>query len=37
MINWYTMTVKLNLVAHGLIARVSGPRPQRLVRNGQAS
>jgi hypothetical protein len=34
---WYTTTVKLDLGAHGLIARVSGPRPQRLVRNGQAS
>jgi hypothetical protein len=34
---WYATTVKLDLEAHGLIARVPGARPQRLVRNGQAS
>lgn len=34
---WYATTVKLDLEARGLIARVPGSRPQRLVRDGQAS
>lgn len=34
---WYATTVKLDLEAHGLIARVPGARPQRLVRKGRAS
>ena len=34
---WYATTVKLDLEARGLIARVPGARPQRLVRNGSAS
>ena len=31
--NWYTVVVKLDLEARGLIFRVPGVRPQRLVRN----
>ena len=34
---WYATTVKLDLESRGLIARVPGSRPQRLVRNGLAS
>lgn len=34
---WYATTVKLDLEARGLIARVPGARPQRLVRSGRAS
>ena len=36
-VDWYATTVKLDLEAHGLIARVPGARPQRLVRKGRAS
>ncbi len=31
-VNWYTTTVKLDLEARGLIRRVPGVSPQRLVR-----
>ncbi len=34
-VDWYTVTVKLDLEARGLIARVPGARPQRLVRTRQ--
>ncbi|MDH4260556.1 MAG: hypothetical protein OEW16_09695 [Gammaproteobacteria bacterium] len=34
---WYATTVKLDLEARGLIARVPGARPQRLVRKERAS
>ena len=30
--SWYTVTVKLDLEARGLVERVAGPGPQRLVR-----
>jgi hypothetical protein len=36
-VNGYATTVKLELEACGLIARVPGARPRRLVRNGQSS
>jgi hypothetical protein len=35
-VNWYATTVKLDLEARRLIARVPGTRPQRLVRVGRA-
>lgn len=31
-VGWYTITVKLDLEARGLIARVPGAKPQRIVR-----
>ena len=33
-VGWYTTTVKLDLEARGLIKRVPGVSPQRLVRAG---
>ncbi len=33
-VSWYTTTVKLDLEARGLVARIEGARPQRLVRIG---
>ena len=33
-VGWYTTTVKLDLEASGLIERVPGVSPQRLVRAG---
>lgn len=33
-VNWYATFVKLDLEARGLITRVQGSRPQRLVRSG---
>ena len=34
-VGWYTTTVKLDLEARGLIKRVTGVSPQRLVRAGR--
>ena len=34
-VGWYTTTVKLDLEARGLIKRVPGVSPQRLVRDGR--
>ena len=33
-VSWYTVTVKLDLEARGLVSRVPGSGPQRLVRSG---
>jgi hypothetical protein len=33
---WYVATVKLDLEARGLLRRVPGSRPQRLLRAGRA-
>jgi hypothetical protein len=33
-IPWYAATVKLDLEARGLLRRVPGSRPQRIVRGG---
>ncbi|MBT8396776.1 MAG: hypothetical protein HKO65_16210 [Gemmatimonadetes bacterium] len=33
-VSWYTTTVKLDLEARGLVARIEGARPQRLIRTG---
>jgi len=34
---WYVATVKLDLEARGLLRRVPGSRPQRLLRAGSGS
>ncbi len=34
LVAWYTVTVKLDLEARGLIKRLPGSGPQRLVRSG---
>jgi hypothetical protein len=34
-IPWYVATVKLDLEARGLLRRVPGSRPQRIVRRGR--
>ena len=32
-VSWYTVTVKLDLEARGLVKRLPGSRPQRLIRS----